>query len=337
MTSYQNKNLKRRFMYYEILEVTKNVTQEEIETAYRRLARKYHPDVNPDPQAHEKFKKINEAYEVLSDPSIREDYDRSPTECPACYTHEVIQTVGMEWRCRHCGCKFNPEKALEIIERVEKAAISEQRRAAIKIFQGTQCSWCRKFYTQPFLCPYGTLQSICVPFVELSQWERERFLSDERWWWRMNDMLFQVKRNGLMAKCREMDCLAFNPNPRSNTCWRCGKDSLRCPSCIPSPILRYDIDNNVWKCANNACGKQFTIKPRSEQPSYQESSYKARSSPKEEKRKAETRRRSPSRENERQGEMQRKSSVPGCVVVAIIILAIIIIVFGLVLAANYTQ
>ena len=63
--------------YYEILGVPRDATQEEIKRAYRRLIRKYHPDLNPnDPTAEERFKEIREAYEVLSDPKKRELYDR---------------------------------------------------------------------------------------------------------------------------------------------------------------------------------------------------------------------------------------------------------------------
>lgn len=63
--------------YYEILNVDRNATEEEIKKAYRRLALKYHPDRNPgDKYAEEKFKEINEAYEVLSDPEKRAKYDR---------------------------------------------------------------------------------------------------------------------------------------------------------------------------------------------------------------------------------------------------------------------
>ncbi|RKZ21822.1 molecular chaperone DnaJ [bacterium] len=75
--------------YYEILGVSRDASPEEIKAAYRRLAKKYHPDLNPEnrKEAEEKFKEISEAYEVLMDPEKRKLYDM--------YGHEgVSQTFG---------------------------------------------------------------------------------------------------------------------------------------------------------------------------------------------------------------------------------------------------
>jgi len=72
--------------YYEILGVPRNASADDLKSAFRRLARQYHPDVNKSPDAEERFKEINEAYAVLSDPEKRAAYDR--------YGHAGVQAAG---------------------------------------------------------------------------------------------------------------------------------------------------------------------------------------------------------------------------------------------------
>jgi molecular chaperone DnaJ len=75
--------------YYEVLEITRDATEEEIKKSYRRLAMKYHPDRNPgDKEAEEKFKQAAEAYEVLSDRKKRDIYDR--------YGHDGLSSSGFQ-------------------------------------------------------------------------------------------------------------------------------------------------------------------------------------------------------------------------------------------------
>lgn len=72
--------------YYKILGVEKTANQEKIKSAFRTLARKYHPDVNKEPDAEERFKEINEAFMVLSDEEKRSVYDR--------FGHEGLRSAG---------------------------------------------------------------------------------------------------------------------------------------------------------------------------------------------------------------------------------------------------
>ena len=61
--------------FYQTLGVPRNASQDEIQRAYRQLARAYHPDINHDPGAEDRFKEVSEAYDVLSDPQTRRRYD----------------------------------------------------------------------------------------------------------------------------------------------------------------------------------------------------------------------------------------------------------------------
>lgn len=120
----------------------------------------------------------------------------------------------------------------------------------IELFQTSQCSWCRKFYTnEPFLCPYKTLQSSCPTFerlIEIPGWySRENEI--EKYKQRIIDMMQHVEEKEIMARCRVKNCGALNPNPQKPTCWKWEKHYLTCPE-HPDLILRYNIKEDFWKC-----------------------------------------------------------------------------------------
>ncbi|MFB7328395.1 DnaJ C-terminal domain-containing protein [Streptomyces sp. NPDC056190] len=97
--------------YYEVLGVSRTASQDEIQQAYRKLARKYHPDVNKDPGAEERFKDLNEAYSVLSDPKTRARYDRFGEDfrkIPEDFDERVAAGAGGGFRARRTAGAGGP-------------------------------------------------------------------------------------------------------------------------------------------------------------------------------------------------------------------------------------
>src|SRR5690349_17190815 len=87
--------------YYEVLGVPRDASAEDIRTAYRKLARRYHPDVNKEPGAEDRFKEVSEAYEVLRDEEKRERYDRLGQSWKA--GDDVSGAAGFDERFRQGG------------------------------------------------------------------------------------------------------------------------------------------------------------------------------------------------------------------------------------------
>lgn len=133
---------------------------------------------------------------------------------------------------------------------------SPYRIELLQLFLSTQCSWCQKFYTQPFTCPYGRLQSNCLSFSEIPEQERMRLTQVETWRWRMTEMVRQVQNQGVMSKCRDGKCGALNPNPQKLICWKCQQGTICCPRC--GLVLRYDIEERSWKCTKAGCRTAYS-------------------------------------------------------------------------------
>lgn len=260
MAQSEKRHFVREYKYYKILGVTRTSTQAEIKRAFRKLAFKYHPDRNDELGAEEKFKEINEAYEILSDPECRTAYDNSPAECPNCWTYKVVETLADHWRCTRCFYQFNNSaKVTKTVTLREKAKIHVRWSPKIEVFKKTQCSWCTRFFTQPFLCPERKLHSSCPFFDRLRESYRDEVLNDDKWWGRIIDLIYWTETKGVIRWCGV--CESANPNPLKTTCWNCPASIYpRCPK--DSWLLDYDPVSKLWKCTNPVHKAKLTYVPK---------------------------------------------------------------------------
>jgi curved DNA-binding protein len=112
--------------YYEVLGVPRTASAEELQQAFRRLARTYHPDVNKDPGAEERFKEVNEAYQVLSDPDTRARYDRfGPAfrQVPEGAEREAAEAGAGGFRAR--GARSGARRSVFVDEDGERVYVDE--------------------------------------------------------------------------------------------------------------------------------------------------------------------------------------------------------------------
>src|SRR5215831_17633711 len=92
--------------YYKVLGVDKSSSDDDIKKAYRKLARKHHPDLNPnDKEAHKKFQQINEANEVLSDPEKRKKYDQYGKDWKQAEQFEQARQARRQWAGKNTGAE----------------------------------------------------------------------------------------------------------------------------------------------------------------------------------------------------------------------------------------
>jgi molecular chaperone DnaJ len=151
--------------YYESLGVGRSASADDLKNAYRRLAKQYHPDVNQDPGAEERFKEINEAYAVLSDDERRAAYDRfghaglkgMPTDFDFGFSDifEEFFGFGMGGRRRRGAVRRGPDLRYDLTLEFEKAVFGTETE--IKFTRRDICSRCdgsgAEPGTSPVRCP----------------------------------------------------------------------------------------------------------------------------------------------------------------------------------------
>ncbi|MDD4150513.1 MAG: J domain-containing protein [Bacteroidales bacterium] len=123
--------------YYKILGVSKSATEKEIKAAYRKLARKYHPDLNPDnKEAEKKFKEINEANEVLSAPENRKKYDKYGKDWKHGEVYEKAQQQQQQTHYQSNQQGFSSQEYSDFFESMFGGARTSSRQSHYQKFKG---------------------------------------------------------------------------------------------------------------------------------------------------------------------------------------------------------
>lgn len=146
--------------YYQILQISRNATYEEVKKAYRKLAMKYHPDHNKSANAEFMFKQISEAYQVLSNPEKRKRYDDNYVPGAETQTKDIMEL----YDCPFCGSLIEPN--------THKCP-----------FCGSKILWNVETNEDPILANFAMILSILVPPVGLilSLFGKHDYISRRLW------------------------------------------------------------------------------------------------------------------------------------------------------------
>ncbi|MGA2432529.1 MAG: molecular chaperone DnaJ [Acidimicrobiales bacterium] len=190
---------------YEVLEVDANVSPEDLKKAYRRLARQYHPDANPgDPAAEARFKEVSQAYEILSDPERRANYDRFGSDANAGnpFGAGSVQDIfdmffgGMGQRpSQRRGPQPGPDAEMSVDITLDEAAFGATHEINVTLAQ--RCATC-----DGSGCAPGTSPVTCVECAGLGEVRRVR-----------NSILGQMVTSTPCSRCNGMGSRIESPCP----------------------------------------------------------------------------------------------------------------------------
>ena len=180
---------------YEILEVERNVSPEDLKKSYRRLARQLHPDANPgDVQAEGRFKEVSQAYEILSDPERRANYDRFGSDVGAGanpFGGGSVQDIfdmffgGVGGRStQRRGPQPGPDAEVSVEIALDEAAFGANREITVTL--ATKCTTC-----EGSGCAPGTTPITCVECAGLGEVRRVR-----------NSILGQMMTTSVCTRCQ---------------------------------------------------------------------------------------------------------------------------------------